>query len=136
MDIVLEHQQIWKFLLTKLIKFSVNGKRILCWSVFAIKPKADFCSFLGYWPSKNTSCAHGIKGEFVSLLKPVVLCTIAIESIADFFSILRLLIFKELALWPWYEGWICFSCKIYRIWYRWKKNFMLINNCNRTRIWS
>ena len=74
-----------KVLLTKLIKFSVSGKRILCWSVFAIKPKADFCSFLGYWPSKNTSCAHGIKGEFVSLLKPVVLCTIAIESIADFF---------------------------------------------------
>ena len=63
------------FLLTKPIKLGVNGKRILCRSIFAIKLIADFCSFLGYRPSKNASRGHGIKGEPVSLAKPVVLCT-------------------------------------------------------------
>ena len=113
--IVLEYVQIWKspstffagtcysrdhdvmgetFLLTKPINFDVNGKKILWWSIFAIEPIADFCLFFGYWPSKNTSRDHGIRGEFVSLAKPVVLCTIgkrilcwsifAVESIADF----------------------------------------------------
>ena len=52
-----------------------------------------------------------------------------------FLSILGLLNFKELATWPWCTGWICFSCKTYRIWYHWKENFMLIDNCNRTHIW-
>ena len=61
------------FLLTK--PLGVNGKRILCRSIFAIKLIADFCSFLGYRPSKNASRGHGIKGEPVSLAKPVVLCT-------------------------------------------------------------
>ena len=56
-----------KSLLTKLIKFGVSVKVIFCWSIFAIEPIADFCPFLGYWPSKNASRDHGIKGEFVSL---------------------------------------------------------------------
>ena len=47
-------------------------------------------------------------------------------------SILGLLSFKEWVTWPWCKGWICFSCKIFRIWYHWKENFMLINNCSRT----
>ena len=83
-----------KYLLTKPIKFGVNEKRILCWSIFAIKPIADFCLFWGYWPSKNAPGGHGIKGEFVSLAKPIILCTIgkrilcwsifATELLADF----------------------------------------------------
>ena len=82
-----------KFLLPKPIKFGLNRKRILCWSVFAIEPIAGFCLFMGYWPSKNASRDHGMKDEFFSLAKPNVLCTIrkkilcwstlAIESIAD-----------------------------------------------------
>ena len=66
------------FLLTKSINFGVNEKIILCWSTFAIEPIADFCPFWGYWPSKNGSRDHdvqGIKGEFVSLAKPIVFGT-------------------------------------------------------------
>ena len=63
-------------MLTKPINFGVNRKRILCWSIFAIEPLADFCPFLAYWPSKNASHDHGIKGGFVSLVKPIALCTI------------------------------------------------------------
>ena len=37
---------------------------------------ADFCTFFGHWLSKNASRDHGIKGEFVSFAKPIVLCTI------------------------------------------------------------
>ena len=116
MDIVLEHVQIWespctffagtcywrdhdvmgeKFLLTKLIKFGDCRKGISCWSIFAIKPIAYFCRFLGYWPSKNTSRDHGIQGDFVSFAKPIILCTIekkilcwstfSIESIVDIY---------------------------------------------------
>ena len=69
-------------------------RKSLCWSIFAMKPKADICPFLGYWPSKNASRAHGMKKKFVSLPKPILLCTtgkrtlcwsiFAIESIADF----------------------------------------------------
>ena len=79
---------------TKLIKFSVSGKRILCWSIFAIEPIADFCPFLGYWPSKNWPRDHVVVGEFVSLAKTItfgntgkrVSCwsIIAIEAIFDF----------------------------------------------------
>ena len=82
-----------KFLLRKLIKFGVCGKGISCLLIFTIKPIAYFCPFLGYWPSKNASRDHGIKGDFVSFAKPIALCTIgkkilcwstfAIESIAD-----------------------------------------------------
>ena len=77
---------------TKHFDFDVNRKKILCSSIFAIEPIADFC--LVYWPSKNALHDHGIMGEFVSLAKPIVLCTIgkrnlcwsmfAIEPIADF----------------------------------------------------
>ena len=115
MDIVLGHVHIWKLLctffaitcssrdhdvmgeknlLTKPIKFGVNGKRILCWSIFALEPITGTCQYLGYWPSKNASRDHGLQGEFVSLAKRIVLCTIrnitlcwslfAIASIADF----------------------------------------------------
>ena len=90
-------------LLTKPIKFGVSWKRILCWSVFAIKPIADFCLFLDYWPSKNASRGHRIKGKFVYLAKPILLCSIgkiilcwsifAIESIADFC--------RFWGYWPW-----------------------------------
>ena len=62
--------------------------------IFAMKPIADFSLSLGYWASKNASRDHVVKGEFVSLAKPIVLCTtgkrilcwsiFAIESIADF----------------------------------------------------
>ena len=37
----------WRILLTKLIKFGADGKRILCQSIFAIEPIAGFCP-LGY----------------------------------------------------------------------------------------
>ena len=84
-----------KSLLTKPNTFGVNRKRILCRSIFGIEPIAHFCLFLGYWRSKNSSRDHGIKDEFVSLTKTIVLCTIgkwilcwsilAIEPKADFF---------------------------------------------------
>ena len=48
----------------------------ICWSVFPIELKADFCPFLGYWASKNTSLDYCLKGEFVSLAKPIGLCAI------------------------------------------------------------
>ena len=63
-------------MLTKSINFCVNGKKILCWSIFAIESIADFCPILDYWPSKNVSRGHGIKDRFVSLAKPTTLCTI------------------------------------------------------------
>ena len=115
MDIVLEHVQIWKItvyifcwyipvtwpwrhgwniLLIKPIIFGVNGKKIFCWSIFAIEPIAGFCPFLGYWPSKNASRDHDIKDKFVSFANSIVLyiigkrilcwSIIAIEHIADF----------------------------------------------------
>ena len=65
-----------KCLLAKRIKFGLNGKRILCWLIFVIEPIADFCQFMGYWPSKNMSRDHGINDEFVSPAKLIVLCTI------------------------------------------------------------
>ena len=60
----------------KPINFGVNGKKILCWSIFGIEPVADFCPILGYWPSKNVSRDHGIMDRFVSLAKPTSLCTL------------------------------------------------------------
>ena len=81
-------------MLTKPINLGVNGKKILCWSIFAVEPIAYFCPILVYWPSKNASCDYNVIGEFVSLAKPIVLCTIrkrilcwwifALEPIADF----------------------------------------------------
>ena len=63
---------------------------MLYWSILAIK-----LLLLGYWPSKKASRGHGIKGEIISLAKPIVLCTtgkiiscwtiFAVESIADIF---------------------------------------------------
>ena len=44
--------------------------------MFAIQPIADFCPILGYWPSKTASREYNVMGEFVSLAKPIVLCTI------------------------------------------------------------
>ena len=63
-------------LLTNPIKFGVNRKRVLCWSILAIEPMAGFCLFMGYLPSKNSSHGHGTKVYFVSLQKPIALCTI------------------------------------------------------------
>ena len=51
------------------------GKIILCWPIFAKEPIANFCPFLGYWPSKNDSCDHDAKGELVSLSKPIECAT-------------------------------------------------------------
>ena len=36
------------FVLTEPIKFGVNGKRTLYWSIFAIEPTDDFYPSLGY----------------------------------------------------------------------------------------
>ena len=69
-----------KCLLTKPIKFGVNKKRISFRSIFVIEPVANFCPFLGYWPSKNASRHRRIKGEFVSLTKPIILYTIGKKS--------------------------------------------------------
>ena len=113
--IVVEHDQIWKSLctffagtnysrdhdvmsekdsLSKPIKFGIDGKRMSCLSIFAIEPIADFCPFMDYWRSKNVSRDPSIKCEFVSLPKPILLCTnrerilcwsiFAMESIANF----------------------------------------------------
>ena len=65
-----------KVLLTKPINFGVNGKKILCWSIFAIEPIVDFCAILGYWLSKYASRDNGIKDRFFSLPKPTTLFTI------------------------------------------------------------
>ena len=83
-----------KVLITKHIKFGVNRKINLCWSIFDAALIAAFCPFLDYWTTKDAPRDHGIRGEFVSLRKPIVLCTIekkilcwsmfAIEPIADF----------------------------------------------------
>ena len=85
-------------MLAKPIIFGGNGKNILCWSIFAIEPKTKFCPILGYWPSKNASGDYNVMGEFVSLVKLILLCTtrkriwcwslLAIEPIADFCPIL------------------------------------------------
>ena len=82
----------------KPIIFGVNGKNILCWSIFAIEPKTSFRPILGYWTSENASGDYNVMGEFVSLVKRVLLCTtrkriwwwslLAIEPTADFCSIL------------------------------------------------
>ena len=74
-------------------------------SILAIEPIAVFFLFMGYWPSNNTSRDHGIKDEFISLTKAIVLCTIrkrilcwsifAIKSIADFCT--------EWVTWPWFN---------------------------------
>ena len=170
MDIVLEHVQIsklpWKFfasicssrdhdvmgetfLLIKPIKFDVNGKRILCWSVFAIEPIPDFCLFSGYWSSKNSSRDRGRKGEFISLAIAIVLCTtgkttlywsiFAIESMADFYPFW--------GFWPLKNGsrdqgekdeFVSLAKPFALVpldLYHWKESFMLINNCNRTHNW-
>ena len=96
------------FLLTKPFKFGVSWKKSLCWSIFAIRSIADFCPFLGYWPSKNAWCGHGKKWKLVFLSKPIILCSIgkiilcwstfAIESIADFYPFWR--------YWHW-KNWPC-----------------------------
>ena len=87
---------------------------------------------MGYWPLKNESHDHRAKGKFVSLTKPIVLCTngkrisswsiFAIGPIAD--------ICPFLGYWPYVcdhdvKG-ICFSCNTYSIWYRWEHNFTYI----------
>ena len=51
------------------------GKRILCWSIFAIESVADFFPFWGYWLSKKWSRQHDVKGEFVSLPKRIIFGT-------------------------------------------------------------
>ena len=42
----------------------------------SLEPIADFCPFLGYWPSKSGSHDHDVKGEFVSLAESMVFGTV------------------------------------------------------------
>ena len=48
--------------------------KILCWSLFAIEPIADFCPFLGYWLSKKFISNNDVKGNlhFMQNLKYLV----------------------------------------------------------------
>ena len=46
--------------------FGATGRRVLCWSMFAIEPLAEFSLFLDYWPSK---VGTDVKSESVSLPK-------------------------------------------------------------------
>ena len=52
----------------------INESKFL--SIFALEPIANFCPFLAYCHSKRGSRDHNAKGKFVSLTKPIVLCTI------------------------------------------------------------
>ena len=36
--------------------------RILCWSILKLEPIAHFCSFLGYWTSKNSHLTIMLRG--------------------------------------------------------------------------
>ena len=120
-------------MLTKPINFGVNGKKILCWSLFAIKPIADFCSILGYWPSKNASRDYNA-GEFVSLAKPIVLYTIrkrilcwwifALEPIDDFCPLLGYWPSKSGSRDRDVKGKFVSPRKIYGIRYRWEDKFI------------
>ena len=95
----------------------VSVERILCWSIFAVKPIADFCPFLGYRPSKNASRGHGIEVKFFSLAKPTLLCTIrkiilcwsifATESTVDFCPFW--------GYWPWKNSPIVIGTPVGRI---------------------
>ena len=58
--------------LVKRIVFGTNGKRILCWSMFAIEPIAHFSLLPDNWLEKNGSIDHNVKGEFASLEKHIV----------------------------------------------------------------
>ena len=108
------------FLLTKLIKFDLYRKRILRWSILAIEPIAGFCLFMGYWSSKNASRDHGKKDEFVSLARPIVLCTfrkrilcwsiLTLEPIAHFCPFLGYWTSKNSHVTMMLRG-ICFSWK-------------------------
>ena len=71
--------------LSKPIKFGIDGKRMLCWSIFAIEPIADFCPFMDYWHSKNVSRDLSIKCEFASLPNPFFYVQIEREFHADQF---------------------------------------------------
>ena len=72
MDIFLEHVQI---------NFGVNGKNLMLINICFRTYSWFLYVFFGCWPSKNASRDHGIKGEFVSLPKPIVF---TIEFIAGF----------------------------------------------------
>ena len=61
--------------LAKPVVFGTNGKRILWWSIIAAESIADFSLFLSYWSSKSGSRGYRLKGEFVSLAKPIVFGT-------------------------------------------------------------
>ena len=60
----------------KPIALCTIAKKILCWSIFALEPIADFCPCLGYWPSKSGSRDHDVKGKVVSLEKSMVFGTV------------------------------------------------------------
>ena len=95
------------FLLTKPIKFGVNWKKILCWSIFAIEPLANFCPFLGYWHSENASLDRGIKSEFISLIKPILLCSMGERILCwSLFTIESIAVFCPYwGYWPSENGW-------------------------------
>ena len=60
--------------LVKPIVFGTIRKKMLYWLMFGkeINIITDFSLFSGYWPSKNGSRDHDVKGEYISLTKPIV----------------------------------------------------------------
>ena len=71
--------------LTKPIVLCTIGKRILCWSIFATEPIADFCPLMGYWPLKNGSRDHNVKRNSLLLAKLIVFGTIGKKFHLDYF---------------------------------------------------
>ena len=131
-----------KNLLTKSIKFGVNGKNFILVN-FCHGTYSWFLSVFGLltfkecitWPRcKRWICFSSRKTYRIMYhwKENFMLTNICSRIYSWILSILGLLSFKEWVTWPWCKGWICFSCKIFRIWYHWKENFMLINNCSRT----
>ena len=51
--------------LTKLIVLCTVRKRILCWSILVLEPKAKFRTSLSYWTSKNGSHDPDVKGNLL-----------------------------------------------------------------------
>ena len=54
--------------------FGTTGKRILCWSIIAVEPGMILVSVSGLLTFSG-SRDHDVKGEFVSLAKPIVFGT-------------------------------------------------------------
>ena len=53
--------------LTKPVVLCTISKRILCWSILALEPIANFCQFLGYWILMNWPRDHYKKGNLLHM---------------------------------------------------------------------